>query len=95
MSRDYPALFVMPVTHSEHTLRRRFFGFPHGNCAVLQDSVVPDTLQTYSVSLSSACGFAGARDLVHINAVNEFLQDMTENCNIWRNNKKVDKTSCV
>ena len=34
----------MPVTHSEHTLRRRLFGFPHGNCAVLQDSVVPDIL---------------------------------------------------
>ena len=33
--------------------------------------------------------FAGARDLVHINAVNEFLQDMTGNCNIWRNNKKM------
>ena len=57
MSRDYPALFVMPVKHLEHTLRRRLFGFPHGNCAVLQDSAVPDTLQTCSESLSVVCGF--------------------------------------
>ena len=57
MSRDYPALFIMPVKHSGHTLRQHPCGFLRGNCAVLQDSAVPDTLQTYSVSLSSACGF--------------------------------------
>ena len=56
MSRHYPALFVMPVKHSGHTPRRRLFGFPHGNCAALQDLAVPDTQQTCSESLSVACG---------------------------------------
>ena len=48
--------FVMPVTHSEHTLLQRPFGFPHGNCFVLQDLAVPNTPQTCSESLSAACG---------------------------------------
>lgn len=47
----------MPVTHSEHTLRQHPCGFLRGNCAVLQDSAVPDTPQTCSESLSVVCGF--------------------------------------
>lgn len=57
MSRDYPALFVMPVTHSGHTLRQHPCGFLRGNCAVLQDSAVPDIPQTCSESLSVVCDF--------------------------------------
>ena len=34
-----------------HIQRRRLFGFLHGNCAVLQDSAVPYTQQTYRVKL--------------------------------------------
>lgn len=34
-----------------HIQRRRLFGFPHGNCAVLQGSAVPYTQQTYRVKL--------------------------------------------
>ncbi len=56
MSRDYPAHFIMPVKHLEHTLLQRPFGFPHGNCFVLQDLAVPNTPQTCSESLSAACG---------------------------------------
>ena len=58
MSRKLILLFfVMPVKHLEHTLQQRLFGFPPGNCAVLQDSAVPDTPQTCSESLSVVCGF--------------------------------------
>ena len=53
----YLLFFVMPVTHSEHTLRQHPCGFLPGNCAVLQDSAVPDIPQTCSESLSCCLRF--------------------------------------
>lgn len=63
MSRNCPALFVMPIVRSEHIPLQHPYGFLLGSCACSQDSAIPDTLQTYSVSLSFVCGFCPSQSL--------------------------------
>ena len=51
----------MPIVRSEHILRQRPCGFLLGSCVCSKGSAVPNTLKTYSVSLSFVCGFCPER----------------------------------